>query len=140
MNINRFLIFYLTAVFLLSCTNNVEPENTDTSLVCTNSTTVSFAADVQPVFTAKCAIGACHTTDFQSPNLSLGFSYLAIVNVPSTQTTNLVIPSDADGSYLYKKITNAPGIAGVPMPKTGELSNEQTCIIHDWINAGALNN
>jgi hypothetical protein len=104
---------------------------------------VSFASDVQPIFSSRCT--SCHSGAFPSGGLSLavGVAYGNIVNVASIQVPALarVLPGDASSSYLYQKITNAPGIVGAPMPfgsfpmPSGEIDT-----IEDWINQGALNN
>jgi hypothetical protein len=104
---------------------------------------VSFAADVQPIFSSRCT--SCHSGAFPSGGLSLavGLAYGNIVSVASGQVPALtrVLPSDASSSYLYRKITNAMGIVGAPMPfgsypmPSGEIDT-----IEDWINQGALNN
>ena len=105
---------------------------------------VSFANDVQPIFTNNCALSGCHsgTTPTGGQNLSAGVAYSNIVNVKSTEMSNLyrVEPSNSDSSYLYWKITGDPRITGVNMPKVGSISSQQIQTIKDWIDQGALNN
>src|SRR5262249_15149229 len=53
---------------------------------------VSFASDVQPIFTASCAaVSGCHTASFpaQGMNLSSGMAYEAIVRVASLEVPSL---------------------------------------------------
>jgi hypothetical protein len=104
---------------------------------------VSFAAVVQPIFSSNCT--SCHAGAFPASGLSLevGAAYANIVNVASTQAPafSLVAPTDAANSYLYQKITNAPGIIGVPMPfGSYPMASGDIAAIEAWINEGALNN
>ena len=106
---------------------------------------VSFAATVQPIFSANCATSGCHSGAFPSGSLNLepGMAYGNIVNVASAEipAVKRVLPSDASSSYLYQKITNAPGIMFAPMPFGAyPMSSENIDAIEAWINEGALNN
>ena len=106
---------------------------------------VSFAAVVQPIFSARCAVSGCHVAPAPAAGLDLsaGVAYANIVNVDSSQvpTSKRVFPGDAAVSYLYQKITNDPGIVGSPMPlgafpmPAGEID-----AIERWIAEGAANN
>ncbi|RMF61073.1 MAG: hypothetical protein D6746_06025 [Bacteroidetes bacterium] len=102
---------------------------------------VSFA-DVQNIFTASCALSGCHTGTFppQGLNLSAGQAYGNLVGVPSQEdpSLNRVEPGDPDRSYLYLKITGAPGIRGGRMPLGRDpLPQAQIDLIRAWIEAGA---
>jgi hypothetical protein len=106
---------------------------------------VSFAASVQPMFSANCATSGCHSGTFAAAGLDLGVgqAYANIVNVASTEQPLLkrVLPGDAASSYLYQKLTNAPGISGAPMPLGSfPLPADDLDVIEAWINQGALNN
>ena len=120
---------------------------TTTTTTTTTSTTmpgpVSFAADVQPIFTANCVI--CHTSGGASAGLDLsaGNAYANTVNVMSGEIPALkrVLPGDPANSYLYRKITNAPGIILSPMPFGAfPMPQAQIDTIGAWIALGALNN
>ena len=110
-------------------------------------TTVSFGGDVQPIFSARCAVPLCHSgaTPTQGLDLSPGRSYAAIVSRPSTERPDLKIvdPGAPATSYLEWKISGAPAgqsILGSPMPLTGgPLSAVEQAIIREWIAEGALN-
>jgi hypothetical protein len=126
---------------------SLSPTTTTTSTTTsTTSTTmpapVSFAADVQPIFTANCV--PCHTTVAQSAGLDLsaGNSYAELVNVTAAEAALMrVLPGDPANSYLYRKITNAPGIIGQPMPFGAfPMPQAQIDTIGAWILQGALNN
>ena len=109
---------------------------------------VSFETDVQPIFTARCALPACHSGPFptQGLNLSDGSAYADIVNVMSTERPDLklVDPLSASTSYLWWKAGEAPPgqmIMGAPMPfLQAPLSPEQMATIRDWITGGAPDN
>jgi hypothetical protein len=50
----------------------------------------------------------------------------------------VVVPGNPDSSYIYQKVTGAPGISGVRMPKDSPpLDDAQIALVHDWIAAGA---
>src|SRR5439155_25075111 len=120
----------------------------DTTTTTTEPPVVSFKADVQPIFTARCAIPGCHTGDFptQGLNLSEGRAYADIVSVMSTERLDLklVDPRSTSTSYLWWKAGEAPPgqmILGSPMPfLQAPLSPEQMATIRDWITEGAPNN
>jgi hypothetical protein len=110
---------------------------------------VSFSRDILRIFTnngAKtCAQAGCHSgpNPQMGQNLSATTAYTNIVNVPSMEKPSLlrVKPGDAANSYLYQKITGAPGIVGSMMPLAGgPLSASDMALIQQWINAGAPNN
>jgi hypothetical protein len=107
-------------------------------------TTVTFAADVQPIFTASCATTDCHTGTQPTMGLRLtsDVSYGNIVNRPSQEAPayKLVRPSKPDSSYLYRKVEGASGINGARMPFGGALPEASTELIRHWIVQGALAN
>jgi len=113
-----------------------EPTNGDVD------TTVSFSAEVQPIFTAHCALADCHGEAGPQMGLSLaaGASYAEIVDQPSLEKPELrlVRPGEPDSSYLYLKIIDAPAIEGARMPSGGTLSDEDAQTIRRWIEQGAL--
>lgn len=105
-----------------------------------HSTIVLFGQQVQPIFTNSCS---CHTGNNPSANLNLssGNSYAQLVSVQSTSScTGLkrVLPSKADSSTLYLKITGSS--CGTQMPLGGSLSLAEVNLFRDWINQGAHNN
>jgi hypothetical protein len=117
---------------------------TTTTSTTTVPTPVSFAADVQPIFSANCAFPGCHAAPvpMANMNLSAGLAYGNVVNVASFEVPTLVrvLPGDPANSYLYMKITNAPGIQGVPMPFGAfPLPAAQIATIGNWITQGARN-
>ncbi len=131
-----------------------------TTTTTTSSTTttlpVSFATDVQPIFTARCAMPGCHVPVIVPPippaggqDLSAGNSYAQLVNY-TTQTilcplpagVKRVDPGSPATSYLIEKLNGAgPCFVGLVMPAvpTGFTPAEQATITN-WILQGALNN
>ena len=110
----------------------------------------TLSADVQPIFTATCALSGCHagSNPEEGQNLSAGQTFANVVNVPSRQLPRLnrVAPGRPDSSYLVLKLRPggvhlAAGGSGDQMPKGGTpLSMNQLGIIGRWILNGALNN
>lgn len=102
---------------------------------------VSFATDIQPIFTNNCI--QCHN-DTHPTGLDLreGNSYNLLVNVSSTNyAPNLRIePLSLENSVLWHKIIG-DGVYGQQMPPVGDpLSNFDIEKIESWIELGALDN
>lgn len=87
---------------------------------------------------------SCHAEGSVSGmELAPGGEYDALVNAPSVNAPGqtLVIPNDADGSYLIRKLEDADGIVGSPMPPPfGGYDPAEIEKIRAWIDAGALDN
>ena len=89
----------------------------------------TFAADVLPIFEAKCT--SCHGT-------SGGWTASSYTSVMTTGTHGPVVkPGDATNSLLVQKLQGTQQIGSL-MPPSGKLSDAEIKIILDWINAGAL--
>lgn len=87
---------------------------------------ISYATQVQPIFTAKCA--SCHNTGGTAPDLSTGKSY------------NQVVP----GQVNLSKPDQSP-IYTFPAPSTSvhswkKYTANEAVIILTWIQEGAKNN
>jgi hypothetical protein len=125
-------------------------------LVCQRNTTApSLATQVQPIFTQRCAIPACHVGSSPSggQNLEAGQSYAQSVNVPSIGARMLrrVKPGKVKASFMARKILGVgipastggsimpQGCPGLP-PSGGCLTEEETFTILLWIANGAPNN
>jgi hypothetical protein len=101
----------------------------------------SFARDLQPIFTARCAVTGCHVTPTEA-NLRLvltdeATSYGNLVNVPSVEFPSAVrvAPGSSATSYLMSKLD-----AG-EMPKQGPMLSQGTRdTIRNWIDQGAARN
>lgn len=102
----------------------------------------SFAANVQPLFNAKCTICHSGTAPTAGLDLSSGNAYTNTVNVDSSQdpAKKLILPFDADNSYIIIK-TEGRQTVGERMPAgTGDLTANEIQTIKAWINEGAQNN
>lgn len=102
---------------------------------------VSFATQVQPIFTAACV--GCHDGAL-SPNLSAGQAYGALVNQNATfcGTAKLVVPGNVAQSWLAAKITTGSSVgtcAGGSMAKYVPSAGDAETI-KKWIAEGAQNN
>jgi len=99
--------------------------------------TVSFSNDVMAIFTNSCL--GCHGNGSSSGGLNLApeNAYGNLVNVPSVLEPSfmLVLPSDADNSYLYRRLNPSLTSGHYIQPTEAELNT-----IRDWINEGAANN
>ena len=101
----------------------------------------SFARDIQPIFTARCALAGCHITPTDA-NLHLVLkdaptSYANLINVPSVEFPSAVrvAPGNSAVSYLMTKLD-----AG-EMPKQGPMLSQGTRdTIRNWIDLGAADN
>ncbi len=94
------------------------------------------------IFTPDCAVSGCHSgvAPAQGLSLSEGQSFANLVDIDSTQVPALqrVTPSDADNSYLFRKITGVASV-GLQMPRNPPpLSDEKIDAIRSWIDNGAL--
>jgi len=117
------------------------------------TTLVSFAGDVQPIFTANCALPGCHVPGNppQGQILQEGYAYTSIVDKVAGEAgaeTGLKridsTSSDPLKSYLWRKISdqgNRNGTSLMP-PSTAQrvLTNDQKETIKQWIIQGAKNN
>lgn len=124
--------------------------NVDGNVVALSGVTkTSFSRDVQPLFNRSCAVVGCHLNGPLAGGLSLGpaDAYDALVGIVSAQQPPAlrVVPSDAETSYLYLKITRAvgDGIRGSPMPAPGTgtvLTDAEKGLVKTWIDQGAHRN
>ncbi len=108
---------------------------------------VSFSRDVIRILTdnGEKSCTNCHAGSFPTGGLNLETdqAYRNLVNVDSNQVAdrNRIVPGIARDSYLYQKITGAPGISGSRMPLAGgPLAEIDINLIRRWIDAGALDN
>ena len=88
---------------------------------------VSFAEDIQPIFTANCA--SCHPV-FADPDLTVGNSYTAITNGV------YIVPEDLEASLLYQTLLWEVS----PMPIVEQLPASEINFVRIWIEQGALDN
>ncbi len=129
-----------TSSFTVRVTDSASPAATATqalslTITAASVTTVSFSAQIQPIFTANCTAG-CHSPGGISAfmNLTAGNAYASLV----LSSPPRVIAGDSANSLLYKRITGAVQ-PQMPLGKTPLSSADQT-LIKDWIDQGAANN
>lgn len=108
---------------------------------------VSFAKDVQPIFTQSCAKTNCHRGSSADEDLELTaeVSHSQIVGVETSQCSGdriRIVPGDPDASYLFDKIRGVD-LCGdsdrMPAGNTANLTDAQTAILQAWICNGAPN-
>ena len=103
-----------------------------------------FSSIRDEILVPSCGFDSCHGAGGGAGDLVLDAdgSYAALVDVPSAVVDGevLVIPGDADGSYLVKKLEGASGIDGEAMPPGGQsLDADAIARVRGWIDAGAAN-
>jgi hypothetical protein len=103
----------------------------------------SYEKDVWEIFVRNgCSASSCHGGGAGGLSLSTSTgSYAMLVGVPSSGTGEVfVIPSNAAGSYLVKKLDGSQSV-GSRMPLGGAaLDATDMKNIKNWINQGAKNN
>ena len=127
-----FLILILFALAISGCKYNFIvpiPDEVPVDTVPGDTTSikpVSFATQIQPIFTNKCI--SCHKSGGTAPNLVAGSSYNQIVPAH----VNLSKPEDSD-IYVY------------PAPSTSKhtwkkYNSSEANLVLTWIKEGAKNN
>lgn len=115
--------------------------------------TISFAADVQPIFSASCASNGCHDGaagpgrpgggqggGASSLDLTVGNAHQSLLST-TTPCGPIVAPGDAAASILIGKLTGSELCMGSRMPKGDPaLAPELIDTIATWICQGADNN
>lgn len=86
---------------------------------------VSFSGDLQPIFTANCALSGCHVKGSQVPYLSADVSYQQLLG----GFVNTIKPEQSE---LYQQIN---GNMQVHIPNADDRQK-----VYDWIRNGAPNN
>lgn len=116
------------------------PTETDTAVPAVEATeasteaivpaTISYAANVKPIFDAKCI--KCHGVESTKEGLDMQ-TYENLM--AGSRNGSVLTPGDAANSVLVDLIVRGK------MPNRGQkLSAEEIQIITDWINQGASNN
>lgn len=101
-----------------------ESDNADTEGV------VSFSAQIQPIFEARCT--ECHS----GPNAEWGLDLTSYENAMKGSDYGAVIdPGDPDGSVIIEMIASGE------MPEEGEpVTAPELALIETWIGQGAEDN
>lgn len=93
---------------------------------------------VELVFTQSCAFSGCHGGGAGGLTLTGDGDHGTLVDVASADgAATLVIPGDADNSYLIQKMEGSSGITGDVMPPTGALDQATIDLVREWIDSGA---
>jgi hypothetical protein len=103
---------------------------------------VSFSRDIAPIFSRVGGCTNCHPSTM-GMNLQSAQAYANIVNVAAGEKAGFmrIKPGDPASSYLFQKVTGAPGIIGSRMPLGGSpLPASSIELLRQWILAGAPNN
>ena len=122
---------FLGGLLISGCEKDTTYTIKDVPVVVTK--TVSFAKDLNPLFTANCALAGCHATGGHSPNLMADKSYLSLTT--DAKYVNVKSPTS---SILYERLTGVLSPA-MPMGKTTNPSNINNLVLA-WIKQGAKNN
>ena len=104
---------------------------------------VSFEADVQPIFDENCV--TCHQSSGAPQGLVLedGKSWRNLLQGRSAESKlALVAPGKPDESYLFHKLagTQTRSGSGTQMPPGDTLTPDKVAVVQRWIAAGAPNN
>ena len=99
------------------------------------------------LFTTTCTFSMCHNSTISAAglNLSRGESFNDLVNVPSSQDSEIlrVFPGKPDSSYLVWKLEGHPSMKGDLMPICASnvqcLDSRVIEVIREWISLGAPN-
>jgi hypothetical protein len=124
-----FAMATLIVPLLTGCVKDVTVTITNDKAV---TAKVSFAKDIQPLFTANCALSGCHVANHTPPDLEKNVAY------NSVKLLDIVNTDNPESSVLYLKLT---GKLIPAMPPNG-LSNPSNInnLVLAWIKQGALNN
>ena len=102
---------------------------------------VSFATEIRPILSSRCAISLCHGGAQGQNGLSMeNASYNTVLAITGNSGVKFIVPGSANASAFYQKVKNPPSFGGRMPASGGFLTALQVQKIRDWINAGALNN
>jgi hypothetical protein len=108
-----------------------------------NANVVSFATQIQPIFTASCVNAGCHPGGGAPFPLTATVSYSNLVGVNATNGPCVgdkrVLAGNASASALVKRLEGACGLR-MPLGSSTPLPTDQLRLIRDWIDQGAQNN
>lgn len=111
-------------------------------LACGKEAVPTFTQVDSEIFVPSCGFSSCHGSGTGGLTLDGGDDYAALVDVESAGSPGavLVVPGDADNSYLVWKLEGSDGIVEDPMPPpTGGFDVTKIEQVRAWIDAGALN-
>ena len=93
----------------------------------------------QEILVPSCGFSSCHGTGTGDLTIATGETYDVLVGVPSSAEPDqvLVVPGDAEASYLVAKLEGRAEVGDVMPPGGGGLDEESLDRIWAWIEAGA---
>ncbi len=114
-------LLYLLPFMLVSCDKD-----------CVEKSNISFAKEIQPMFTQSCAVSGCHSENDQASALDLseGNAYISLKQQGLTDSLQ------AERSMLYVRMNDKKN----PMPPSGKLSKCDIMLVLQWLKEGAKNN
>jgi len=128
------LITMLSILTILACSDNAtEPQKE----IVLPEKGLNFETHIKPLFINKCASGSgCHSAFDPANGLNLT-DYQTIMTYFVGGTTQLVIPGQADISFLYQiLVASQLGIPRMP-PDLPPLNSNNINGVKTWINEGA---
>ena len=162
----RWWIAASTLLFVIAIPSCSDPVDAKANLVaseCTdtgpealgNGPTISFRADIIPVFEKACAFTSCYGSALAANGIFLGksdpdgvFSRMVEQRSSRYPDQTFVVPGDPTKSFLVKKLEPTPcnrdcqtGACGEPMPKNNPAIPAASRLeLARWIAQGAKNN
>jgi hypothetical protein len=95
-----------------------------------------FALKVRPLLREKCL--ACHGADSEKVESRFDLtSREKLMSGGESFGGDVVVPGNADESYLYSMVTRTEPDFAMPPKEAEQLTEEQAWWIRDWINGGA---
>ena len=126
---------YIALLLLSACQSKV----IDNSMIVEPTETVSYADDVQPIFTRTCGGSSCHINASEN-GVNVANYQQTITSVGTSYNSLIVIPGDGDGSPLVDKLSLRPRF-GSRMPQGNvTLTGTEIARIKAWIDEGAEDN
>ncbi|HHX43332.1 MAG TPA: hypothetical protein GX714_05005 [Chloroflexi bacterium] len=140
-DIRRMLVGFLMLVLVVgiaACGSRAPQEGDASEAPPVEDEAIDAFEPVVAILEASCTTAACHSASRAAGDLVLSSDVAEanLVNVPSSQQdgATLVIPGDAEGSYLMAKLRGDDAIRGSRMPiGDAPLSEEEMGIIAEWI-------
>lgn len=94
--------------------------------------TVYFKNDILPLLLSSCGVAGCH-----DETMSAG---IRLTDYESVIASDIVDPFDAEGSEMYRVITETDPDKRMPPPPRNPLGQDKIEQIRIWIEQGALDN
>jgi hypothetical protein len=94
--------------------------------------TISFSADITPIFNRSCALSGCHGSGGQKPDLSQAGAYSSLI------AGNYLNKSSPSNSVVYLWLTGKEAVT-MPIGGNNNPSNINALVLA-WITQGAKNN